>query len=166
VTTIRDIEQAFATVPMLAGLSPRQRRRLAMQANTHSFPAGSLILREGDASMALYVVLSGAVRIERAARPAGTIGLDELGPGAVFGEMGVIDDTPRSATVIALERTECALLSRWDLERPLREEGAIALALVQTLSARVRRLEARLTTQPLRARTVISPEALDFPRAS
>jgi hypothetical protein len=42
------------------------------------------------------------------------------------------------------------LLSRWDLERPLREEGAIALALVQTLSARVRRLEARLTTQPLR----------------
>ena len=118
-----------------------------MQAKTHSFPAGSVILREGDSSMALYVMLSGAARVERAAASAGSLQLNELRPGAVFGEMGMVDGAPRSATVTALERTECALLSRWDFEEPLRDNCEVGLALLRTLSARVRRLEARLAKQ-------------------
>jgi hypothetical protein len=74
----------------------------------------------------------------------GRIALGELRPGAVFGEMGLVDDVTRSATVVALERTECVLLAKWDFEKALREDAQVGLALLRDLSARVRTLESRL----------------------
>jgi CRP-like cAMP-binding protein len=61
-----------------------------------------------------------------------------------FGDMGLIDDMTRSATVVAVEPTECALLARWDFQRELRGDPEIALALIPVLNARIRELEARL----------------------
>jgi CRP-like cAMP-binding protein len=58
----------------------------------------------------------------------------EIGPGGFFGEMGVIDDRPRSASVVALEPTECALLSALDV----RQNGAVAVGLLPTLVQRLR----------------------------
>ena len=55
--------------------------------------------------------------------------------------MGLIDDQPRSATVIADEPTECALLAKWDFQNELREDPEIALALLPVLNARIRRLD-------------------------
>jgi CRP/FNR family transcriptional regulator, cyclic AMP receptor protein len=58
--------------------------------------------------------------------------------------MGLIDDLPRAATVIAVEPTECALLARWDFQNELRDDPDIALALLPVLNARIRELDARL----------------------
>ena len=137
------IEEALAAAPLLRGLEPRRRRRLLSRATTHSYPPGSVILRQGDTAMAVYVVLSGAARVEQELAGGERIALGELGPGAVFGEMGVLDDAPRSATIVALERTRCALLAKWDFEEPLRADAGFAVALARQLSQRVRRLEAR-----------------------
>jgi CRP/FNR family transcriptional regulator, cyclic AMP receptor protein len=70
--------------------------------------------------------------------------LEELGPGGAFGEMGLIDDMPRAASVIAIEPTECVLLARWDFQNELREDPEIALALLPVLNARIRDLNERL----------------------
>src|SRR5688572_14669731 len=102
---------------MLSGVSARQRSRLAARATTHCYPPGSVIVRQGDTSMALYVVLSGAVQVVRDDASGTRTALGELRPGAVFGEMGLVDDVTRSATVVALERTECVLLAKWDFEK-------------------------------------------------
>ncbi|CCF84772.1 hypothetical protein NITHO_3920001 [Nitrolancea hollandica Lb] len=59
--------------------------------------------------------------------------------------MGLIDDAPRSATVVAIVPTECALLSKWDFRKELRHDPDIALALLPVLNERIRELEARLT---------------------
>jgi CRP/FNR family transcriptional regulator, cyclic AMP receptor protein len=138
---IQTIEQALAAAPLLCGLDPRRRRRLVSRATTHSYPPESVILRQGDTSMAVYVVLSGAARVERELPGGGRVAVGELGPGAMFGEMGVLDDAPRSATIVALERTRCALLAKWDFEEPLREDAGFAVAVARQLSERVRRLE-------------------------
>ena len=58
--------------------------------------------------------------------------------------MGLIEDMPRSATVVAVEPTECALLAKWDFQNELREDPDIALALLPVLTARIRKLDARL----------------------
>ena len=120
---------AFAASALFARLTPNERRRLARGATVRVYPAGSAIIREGDTSMSLYVVVSGRVRVD-----VQQSCVREIGPGGFFGEMGVIDDRPRSASVVALEPTECALLSALDV----RQNGAFAVGLLPTLVQRLR----------------------------
>jgi CRP/FNR family cyclic AMP-dependent transcriptional regulator len=140
-----DVEAVLASIPMFQHLGNRQWARLAQHFCRRSYPAGAVIVRQGDTSMSFYVVLSGRVRVVR--HSAGDDGLDivEEGPGSFFGEMGVIDDLPRAATVMALEPTECGLLAKWDFQRELSADPGIALSLISVLNARIRTLEDRLT---------------------
>ena len=138
------IEQVFASVPLLGRLSARQRARLAGLATTRSYPSGSVIVRQGDTSMALYVVVSGRVRIDRESEASAPVQVDEAGSGGFFGEMGLIEDLPRAATVSAEEETECALLAKWDFQNELRNDPDIGLALLPVLGARIRELDEQL----------------------
>jgi CRP-like cAMP-binding protein len=137
------VVDAFRQVALLSRLSERQRERIAARVTTHSYREGATIVRQGDTSVSFYVVLSGRARIEHEAGGSRIV-VDELGPGGAFGEMGLIDDLPRAAKVIAVEPTECALLARWDFQNELREDPDIALALLPVLNARIRDLDARL----------------------
>ena len=119
----------FATADLFGRLTSGDRGRLARRATIRAYPAGSVIIRQGDTSMTLYVVLTGRVAVEVQARR-----VRELRAGAFFGEMGLVDDHPRSASVIALEDTECALLSAWDV----RQHGGLALGLLPILVQRLR----------------------------
>ncbi len=140
-----DVEAVLASLPMFQHLGNRQRARLAQHFCHRAYPAGAIIVRQGDTSMSFYVVLSGRVRIVRHSAGDDGVGIVEEGPGSFFGEMGVIDDLPRAATVMALEPTECALLAKWDFQRELSADPGIALSLISVLNARIRTLEDRLT---------------------
>ncbi len=144
--TLPTIEEIFGAVPLLARMSARQRSRLARQATTRTYQPGDVIIREGDTGMALYVILTGAARVTRQNHAGQMVSLAEIGPADFFGEMGLLDDAVRSATITATASvpTECALLGRWDFQRELRDDPAIALALLPILIERIRDLEARL----------------------
>ncbi|HEU5317072.1 MAG TPA: cyclic nucleotide-binding domain-containing protein [Chloroflexota bacterium] len=114
------IDLALAEVPFLRSLGWRQRARLARQATTRRYPAGAVIVREGDTGMTVYVVLSGAV--DMAGRRAER--------GACFGAADVIHDRPRGETVVAVEPTECVLLAKWDFTALLVSEPWVALSLL------------------------------------
>jgi CRP-like cAMP-binding protein len=137
---VSSIAEAFAQVPLLHRLSARQRERLARVATTRSYDEGAVIVRQGDTSMSFYAILSGLVRVDRETDRRGGAELARRGPGGYFGEMGLIDDLPRSATVVALEPTECALLAKWDFQNELRDDPDIALALLPELNRRIRDL--------------------------
>ena len=146
---VERVARAFAAMPLFARLSDRQRRALAEKSTTHSYRAGRTVVRQGDTSMALYVVLSGAVTIEREDESGRrTPVAPRVGVNGFFGEMGLIDDEPRSATVTALEDTECALLAKWDFQSNVRVDPEIAIALMPVLNARIRDLTARLAATP------------------
>lgn len=147
-----ELEELFGRVPLLGHLSERQRTRLARLATRRSYRAGDVILRQGDSSISLYVVLSGAVRVERESEGGERAVVGQVGPAGFFGEMGLIDDAPRAATVTALEPTECALLSRWDFRDELRHDPDIALALIPVLNARIRELEDLLARESAKSR--------------
>ncbi|HEY3061218.1 MAG TPA: cyclic nucleotide-binding domain-containing protein [Chloroflexota bacterium] len=137
------LADALATVPLLSRLSSTQRARLAKLATTRKYQAGSVIVRQGDTSMSFYVLLSGRVRVEQELVDNQRLALREFGAGGYFGEMGLIDDMPRSATVVAVEPTECALLAKWDFGNELRDDPDIAIALLPILCQRIRDLEGR-----------------------
>ena len=125
-------------VPFFAGISKRQIRKIAGLGVIARFDTGAPIVTAGDPGEALYVVLTGRVSVRRGRGRAAL----EIGPGAYFGEMALVDGAPRSATFVAKSETICLVLGRKPFARIMKDEPAVAFALLRTLAARVRELEA------------------------
>jgi CRP/FNR family transcriptional regulator, cyclic AMP receptor protein len=131
-----ELEAQLASVPLLAGLDDRVRRRLAQIGKRRTYAAGETIVEEGEKGVALYVVLSGRVRVERSGEQLG-----ELGPGDFFGELALIEDEPRSATVIAVDATECILFVAWEFRALIKEHPQVAVPIMLALIERLHRRE-------------------------
>ena len=117
---------------LLAGLTERQLKRLAMSAKVREIPKESLVVKRGDSGIGFYVVLDGHVQ----ARKGGTV-LARLGPGDFFGELALFDKRPRSADVVTLETTTVAVLSRWEFWGFAGDEPAILRTILQEMARRL-----------------------------
>jgi CRP-like cAMP-binding protein len=123
-------------VPLFEQLPKRHLRRVAGLATTKRFAPGSSIIRAGERGDAFYVLLDG----EAHARPR-TGRAVKLGPGDFFGEMALLDGSPRSASVDAVTEVLTMRVGRSAFAKLLRQEPAITTALLVGLANRVRRLE-------------------------
>ena len=124
-------------VPLFEGLSKRHLGRIAKLARIRRFAPGSAIVRTGDPGRSFYVLLDGSARLTRPGRRS-----LRLGAGAFFGEMALIDDSPRSADVVAEGEVLTLTIDRAGFAKLLRAEPALAQALLRTLAARLRAAEA------------------------
>ena len=131
-----ELEQQLATVPLLAGLEERVRRRLAEIGKRRTYSPDEAIVREGSTGTALYIVLRGRARVERDGKAIG-----QLQGGDFFGELALIEEHPRSATVIASEETDCLLFPAWEFTALLEEHPEIAVPIMRELIARIHRRE-------------------------
>jgi CRP/FNR family cyclic AMP-dependent transcriptional regulator len=125
-------------VPLFAGVPARHVRKIAGLGSVVRFDAKAPIVDAGNPGEAFYVILSGRATV----RPGRGRATTEIGPGAYFGEMALVDGAPRSASVVAETETVCLMLARKPFTRVLENEPAVALALLRTLATRVRELEA------------------------
>ncbi|MFN2484498.1 MAG: cyclic nucleotide-binding domain-containing protein [Candidatus Limnocylindria bacterium] len=135
-----DLERTLAGVPLLASLDRGTIRRLARDGKVRVYPAGDTILEEGTRGVALFIILRGRVRVEQRGRATGAA-LGELGPGEFFGELALIEDHARTASVVALEETECLLIVAWEFSALLKEHPQIAVPIMRALIARLHRAE-------------------------
>ena len=124
-------------VPLFAGLSKRHLRRIAKLARIRRFAPGSVMVRTGDPGRSFYVLLDGSAKVHRSGRRS-----LRLEAGAFFGEMALIDDSPRSADVVAEGEVLALTIDRSGFAKLLRAEPALAQALLRTLAARLRAVEA------------------------
>ena len=131
-----DLEQRMTTIPLLAGLDGRVRKRLDAVGKQRKYDATEAIVEEDQVGTALYIVLSGSVRVERGGTEIG-----RLGSGDFFGELALIEQHPRSATVIANEVTECLLFPAWEFTALLSEHPEIAVPIMRALIDRIHRRE-------------------------
>jgi len=133
-------EEFLARVPIFANCTPSEISAIAAVAQEHPFDAGQIIVTQGTPGQAFYMVLSGRVEIVRDGRSFGS-----FGPGDFFGEMALLDQAPRSATIHALEATRCLMLSSWDFKALLEKHPSIAIKLLEVLSRRLRVADERLS---------------------
>ena len=131
-----ELEQQLASVPLLAGLSSRIRRRLAETGKRRTYDAEQEIVREGSNGTALYIILSGEGRVERGGERLGV-----LKAGDFFGELALIEEEPRSASVVAATATECLLFPAWEFTALLEEHPEIAVPIMRALIGRLHRRE-------------------------
>jgi len=114
----------------LIALAPRVRRE--------QYPSGSVIFREGESSDALYIVRFGRLAVLKEERNGHSTLLAYRGPGEIVGEMGVVSNQPRSASVVTVEDTELFRVTRDDFRSLLVEHPGINRAILDVLSDRLR----------------------------
>jgi CRP/FNR family transcriptional regulator, cyclic AMP receptor protein len=125
----------LARVPLFAGISDESMARLADVSGEQQFPAGAYIVRQGQIGTGLYVITSGRARVVR-----GSDELAVLDEGDFFGELAVIDQRPRMASVQAETDVICLALASWDLLDLLGRDQHLSLNMIKALAERVRSL--------------------------
>ena len=123
---------ALRRVPLFAALGRRELKRLAEAMAARSFSAGQTLTVEGETGVGFYVIEEGRVRVTMHGAH-----VDELGPGDHFGEIALIAETPRAATVTADTDVRCYAMTSWDFRRVVEQNGELAW---QILASTARKL--------------------------
>ncbi|TAL09646.1 MAG: diguanylate cyclase [Nitrospirae bacterium] len=144
----------LALMPLFRSLDREQLLNLVAQATEKIFTAGNVVIHQGEPTDSLYVVLSGQMRVVQSTVESPVSGqvLAEVGYGEIFGEMGVLTEQPRSATVVAVEHTRCLALAPDDFMKVLQRTPEMAIAVLRMLARRLYhadRLLARYAPDPL-----------------
>jgi len=141
-------EEALARVDLFSGLRKKELKEVANVCREGKYSPGSVLISQGEKGLGLFILTKGTVRITRANSPDGAEEvLGTAGAGDVIGEMALLDDMPRSATVTAVDDVTALVLPVWEfrivLRRILRSDPDVGLDLLAILARRVRKAEQR-----------------------
>jgi CRP/FNR family cyclic AMP-dependent transcriptional regulator len=132
------MDTTLRSIPLFSLLRESDIWRIREATTARAFPKDSIILFEGEACEALYVVLSGRVKIVYTAEDGREVILSTRDKGDFFGETALLDEQPNPAHVIAMQDTELLILRRDEFRRCLAEMPAMSLGLLRHLSRRLR----------------------------
>jgi len=120
-------------VPLFADFGQKELERLAGEFKERTFTEGSAVTREGATGAGFFVIAEGNANVSVGGEQKGT-----LGAGDHFGEIALIDDLPRSATITAATDLRCYGLTPWDFRPFVEEHPQVAWSLLQTFARRLR----------------------------
>ena len=131
-------------VPLFASFPEEQLRLLTPVITRRSLPRSTTVMASGDPTDSLYIVLSGRLKVMMSDAEGKEVILSILGPGEFFGEMGLIDDSPRSATVMAVEPCELITLAKKDFKKFLAEHFDLTMTVMRGLVRRLREADRKI----------------------
>jgi CRP-like cAMP-binding protein len=130
-----NVIDALARVPLLSGLDRKQLEKLSRDFSERTFPAGSVVVKEGEErGIGFFVVADG----EAVASVAGAE-VSRLGPGSHFGEIALISDRVRTATVTAITDLHCYVMTLWDFRSFVQGDAEVAWKLLEQLASMLHR---------------------------
>lgn len=142
--TNESASHVLGRVPLFAGLSADALEALAGMTFQRTFAPGEAIVEEGQTGNGLYVVLDGRVEVVKSDGSARAQSLATLGPGEPFGELALLGEWKRTATVRAIDETTCLGMDRWLFLAHLQRQPAIAVKMLQFVAQRLVDTDARL----------------------
>jgi CRP/FNR family cyclic AMP-dependent transcriptional regulator len=137
---LEDIISGLKQVPYFCDVSEETLQALASKAHVRTFPKNAVVITEGDQAGPLYVILSGKARVFLSNAAGKEITLSIQTPGSYFGELSLLDDDPRSTSVMTLEKTVCGLIAKDDFKSWLAARPDAAASVIKGLTRRVRAL--------------------------
>lgn len=137
--------RALQTVPFFANLSQGEAEDLAERLVIRRFSPGQIIFHHGDPGGLLYIIMRGKVKIAHSTPEGNEALLAILGEDDFFGELALLDDSPRSATAEALQLTETLTLHRDEFISFIHNNPQFSLHVLQTLARNIRRLNSQLS---------------------
>ena len=137
-----DLEQAaqfLAKVPLFESLKKGQLQSLAKSMVDREYKAGEEIVTQGEGGIGLYIVTSGKAEAVHTRTDGSKAVVNTFGPTDFFGELAVLNNEPRTASVVAVEPTLCMVLSRWEFLGKLRGDADMAVVILQEMAYRFQR---------------------------
>jgi CRP/FNR family cyclic AMP-dependent transcriptional regulator len=131
-------------VPLFAGLDEQQLAVLARAIVRKSVGRNARIIGAGDPTDSLFIVINGRLKVLMSDDQGREVILSILGPGEFFGEMGLLDDSPRSASVVSLEACELLTITKTDFKRSLAENFELSLMVMRGLVKRLREADQKI----------------------
>lgn len=138
--TTKDIVEFLAKVPMFSKLKPKQLEKLAARARVRDYEAGTAIVEQGTEGIGLYIMARGIAKVKRIHPDGATVEIDTLERFDFFGELSLLDDAPRSASIICEDAVKAVVLSKLDFLDELEDDPSMAVVMLKELAHRFRRL--------------------------
>lgn len=135
---------SLGELPLFQGLSPEQLQHLNTLLRRKTFPAATDVITADQPGEVAYIILSGTVKIHIEQADGGDVLLAILGPGELVGEMSLVEQIGRSATVVTLEESTLFWLDRTTFEGCMRTMPGMAYNLIRILSRRLRLANAQI----------------------
>lgn len=133
-----DTVQFLQQVPLFQGLNTRQLKKLADRFVERRYAAGQNMVTQGQGGEGFFILASGAAEAVRMRADGEQVVVNTFGPADFFGEMALLDDGVRTATVQATKPCDCLALTRWDFLSILKEDADMAVVILQELARRFR----------------------------
>lgn len=126
---------------LFSGFGEKEIASVLQTAKERSFASGDSIIQEGrEGGRGFYLLLTGAAEVRKGSKV-----LAQFGPGDYFGEMALLlEDTPRTADVVATDDTTCLVITQWDLRALIEEHPDIGVKMMAELARRLRDTDAAL----------------------
>ena len=138
-----DVE-ALRRIPLFAKVDPARLKLMAFAAERAAFQDGDILFRQGDAADAAYILLDGEAEV-LVATPAGPVKVADIGKGAFVGEIAILCDVPRTATIRAAAPLVTLKISKELFFRMVTDFPAIGLGVMRELALRLERMNAQLS---------------------
>ena len=137
-------ESFVSNVEMFSTLDKKHIGRLARLCLYRTYSEGDAIIKEGGTGLGLFIITSGRVEVSREVNNKKVI-LATLEAGACVGELSLMDDKPRSGTVVATENVECLLITRDSFHKLVGKDSEIALQIASTVANKLREANDKVT---------------------
>jgi CRP/FNR family transcriptional regulator len=135
---MKQIANFLAQVPLYKGVKRRQLESLAKTMVEQEYEAGEDIVTQGENGVGLFIIVSGRADAVHVRTDGSKAIVNTFGPTDFFGELALLAEGPRTASVVAQEATTCLVLTRWNFLAVLREDVEMAIAILEELAWRFR----------------------------
>src|SRR5713226_2346739 len=141
------MKDLISKIDFFSGLDEKILRKLSDACIMRQFTKNETIVRQGEMGLGLYLIAKGRVKVDRE-QGGVRIQVAELGPEQFFGEMSLLDNKPRSATVTGIEDSECVLLTRDSFVKLMNKYPEIPIRMARVLADRLRVANEKLAAGP------------------
>lgn len=131
--------QILSQVPLLAVMNEKHLKILARNLTVRDYGEGEFIVTQGKGGQGLFILLDGTAKAIRTQPDGDQVTVNEFVSKDYFGELALLDDGLRTASVVATSDVKCGVLTRWDFQGILRKEPEMAIDMLTELAKRFRR---------------------------
>lgn len=135
---VKETAEFLLKVPIFQGLNSRQRENLAKRFVERQYPAGVEIVTQGKGGEGFFIIEDGQAQAFRQRMDGERILVNSFGPTDFFGELALLDDGLRTASVVTTAPTKCLILTRWDFLVELKQDAEMGVVILQELAKRFR----------------------------